>query len=197
MNQNIVKQSLGSFSHFFRFFLLTVALFQCSHLSALTPTYETFDSQSECPFCCDEVIRRQQYYESDHFRVLYNYQPVLEGHSMVMPKRHIKMWEELTSIELEDMHRVMRLVQAAFTEGYGTGEYLMCCQNGLNAGQTVAHLHLHMIPRQERNVWTKLQLWAAMLGRPLTLYFPLNEEQLNRATAPLKEVCDRLEYEGF
>jgi len=175
--------------------LFFIAL-QFLYLPALVPHPSVPAPEAQCAFCSEHVIAKQQYYESSYFRVLYNYEAILPGQSLGLPKRHIKMWEELTTEELVDMYQVMQRVQGAFLDVYGTDEYLMCCQNGANAGQTVAHMHLHMIPRLEKNLWTKLQLWAAMLGRPLVLYSPLTEEQLQDRIAPLAEACAKADQGG-
>ena len=145
----------------------------------------------ECAFCSDEVLKRQTLYEGEKTLVLSNYRPLLPGHSLVLPKRHIARFEELTAEENEELRLTMNKVQRAFEEVYGTDEYLLVLQNGPKAGQTVAHLHFHMIPRVEMNILTKAKLWFTMLGNTPLLTAPLNEKQLAEAYAPLKAALNK------
>ena len=72
--------------------------------------------------------------------------PSTPGHTLVVPKRHVARLTELTEQEhrelwqecLRQQHRLAALAPDGFTVGVNDGEA---------AGQTIAHVHLHVIPR--------------------------------------------------
>src|SRR5487761_1169615 len=73
--------------------------------------------------------------------------PVSQGHSLVVPRRVIGTWWEASVEERADMLALVdelkrRLDAELRPDGYNVG-----FNGGAAAGQTVAHLHLHVIPR--------------------------------------------------
>ncbi|WP_397392709.1 HIT family protein [Polynucleobacter sp.] len=73
--------------------------------------------------------------------------PVSPGHTLVIPKRHIGSWFDITSDEqlalLDLLARAKTVLQDEFNpDGYNIG-----INDGRAAGQTVPHLHMHLIPR--------------------------------------------------
>lgn len=152
-------------------------------LNASTPA----SARTSCAFCREEVIASQTFFEGDHVLVMLNYMPILEGHSMIVPKRHVARIEDLSAEELFEMHQMIQKLSHAFEKVYGSKDLLLCCQNGDNAGQTVPHMHMHVIPRPEANVLTKLKLWYAMLVRPLILASPLTAEEMQAISTPLAQ----------
>jgi len=79
--------------------------------------------------------------------------PVSPGHTLIVPRRHVERWAELALREREAMFELADRVMAelaSFTvppAGYNLGLNL-----GVAAGQTVAHVALHVIPRQRGDV---------------------------------------------
>ena len=79
--------------------------------------------------------------------------PVSVGHSLVVPKRHINSLGELTNCESKEMYelinqRIEELKQAHNPDGFNIGINL-----GESAGQTISHLHIHIIPRYVGDVY--------------------------------------------
>lgn len=78
--------------------------------------------------------------------------PVSPGHVLVIPRRHVASFFDLTEEEVVDlmslMHQVKALVDARFhPDGYNVGINV-----GEAAGQSVFHVHLHLIPRYSGDV---------------------------------------------
>lgn len=113
-----------------------------------------------CPFCRQEVIDSHGFYEGEAVYALLNYQPLLRGHSMVIPKRHVGKYEDLTDAERAEIAHTVRKVGAAFKHAYGSTDYFVAMQNGFEAGQTVQHCHMHVIPRDDARYWAKFRLWT-------------------------------------
>lgn len=100
-----------------------------------------------CPFCeIDErrVIRRMSlaFSARDGF-------PVSEGHTLIISVRHVASVFDLTNGELSDCLALLRSEMESLSasdptiEGWNVG-----VNDGRAAGQTVAHVHLHLIPRR-------------------------------------------------
>jgi len=99
----------------------------------------------ECPFCnADNDVLL---YENGQIRILLDSYPANRGHLLVVPVRHVERWEELTEEEKLAMVRgvdlaIDRLKKTLGPDGFNIGMNL-----GRAAGQSVPHLHLHVIPR--------------------------------------------------
>jgi diadenosine tetraphosphate (Ap4A) HIT family hydrolase len=102
----------------------------------------------ECPFC--KVGR--PILESELAYAIYDLSPVTPGHMLLIPRRHIPDWFETTS---EERHALLDLAQRARDllwrerqpDGFNLGVNV-----GEAAGQTVGHVHLHLIPRYRGDV---------------------------------------------
>lgn len=102
-----------------------------------------------CAFCDPNVLNRQKFYEDDLVLALYTYKPILPGHCLVLPKRHVERFELLTDEEITQIGRVIKKVDQAVTEIFGTSSYLLLQKNGIEVGQSVPHVHVHYIPRKK------------------------------------------------
>ena len=99
-----------------------------------------------CAFCDPRVLERQKFYEDDLVLALYTHKPVLPGHCLVLPKRHVERFEQLTDQEITQMGKVIKKVDRAVTEVFSTSSYLLLQKNGIEVGQSVPHVHVHYIP---------------------------------------------------
>ena len=78
---------------------------------------------------------------------IYNISPLLPGHSLVIPKRHVNTIYDLSDEEFEDMMFFMRNISDLLRKAYNAEGINWTLQEGEPAGQTVSHLHFHLIPR--------------------------------------------------
>ncbi|KUH33315.1 HIT family hydrolase [Thermococcus celericrescens] len=101
----------------------------------------------ECPFCSPkkDVIL----HEDELIRILTDSYPASRGHLLVVPKRHVERWEELTETEKSALIRGMELAIEKLRGTLKPGAFNVGMNLGKAAGQTVPHLHLHVIPRWE------------------------------------------------
>jgi bis(5'-adenosyl)-triphosphatase len=100
----------------------------------------------DCPFCPPSVAAAR-FAESELSLALCNLRPILPGHSLVVPKRHVARLDELAEDEVADLFRFARRVTALLKRQFGGTGADWTVQDGAAAGQTVDHLHLHVIPR--------------------------------------------------
>jgi histidine triad (HIT) family protein len=101
-----------------------------------------------CAFCDQSVLDRQTFYEDELVRALYTYKPVMPGHCLVIPKRHVERFESLTDEEITQMGQTLKKVNLAVAKVFDTSPYLLLQKNGVEVGQSVPHVHFHYIPRK-------------------------------------------------
>lgn len=119
------------------------------------------NTAENCPFC-SSTIEQFTWLETEKIRVIYNVSPILPGHSLVLPKRHVSSLLELGDAELNELfHTVRRAVWILLRAFKGEG-FDMSLQDGKVAGQTVPHLHVHVFPRKFGDLLTD-QNWHSRL----------------------------------
>lgn len=127
-----------------------------------------------CPFCKEEILETQAFYETELAVGLLTYKPAVPGHVLVIPKRHVERFEELTAAEMAAIQELIRKVHEAEKGLFGKDDYLLIQKNGLSAGQSVPHLHFHYLPRipSENHVLFALRFflspyWSAQTGEEM------------------------------
>lgn len=102
----------------------------------------------QCPFCnSDHQLSLQD--ENALAFAFYDKFPVTAFHTLVVPRRHVADYFELTQAEVAAIHELLqrqrkRLKAADATiTGFNVGVNI-----GADAGQTVFHVHVHLIPRR-------------------------------------------------
>ena len=104
-----------------------------------------------CPFCLR--IDAGDFTSSNGSAVAFpDAYPLTRGHLLVVPQRHITALEELTEDELDDIWRLGTSLSLKLQQELGTTSFNLGINIGRAAGQTVEHLHLHVIPRYEGDV---------------------------------------------
>ena len=73
--------------------------------------------------------------------------PVAPGHALIIPRRHVGSFFETTAAERASLLQLLDQAKAMIDAGFGPDAYNIGINNGAAAGQTVAHLHIHLIPR--------------------------------------------------
>jgi ATP adenylyltransferase len=102
----------------------------------------------DCIFCNLEASRIED--ENELFLVIKDLYPVTEGHTLIIPKRHVSSFFELTDEEQSSFLEMLHLQKqklASMDEtitGFNVG-----INDGEDAGQTVMHCHIHLIPRRK------------------------------------------------
>lgn len=105
-------------------------------------------SQTYCAFCDPAVLNRQAFYRDDLVLALYTHKPILPGHCLIIPKRHVERFEGLSKEEELQMSELIKKVNQAAMKVFGTSAYLLLQKNGREVGQEVPHVHFHYVPRK-------------------------------------------------
>lgn len=75
--------------------------------------------------------------------------PVSPGHTLVIPRRHVASYFETTAEERAAMLALLESSKAELDNEFRPDGYNIGINDGQAAGQTVMHLHMHLIPRYE------------------------------------------------
>jgi bis(5'-adenosyl)-triphosphatase len=79
---------------------------------------------------------------------LVNLKPLLPGHVLVSPRRVVPRFNDLTSAEVADLFATVQRVSRMVERVYSASSLNIAIQDGEDAGQSVPHVHAHIIPRR-------------------------------------------------
>jgi len=104
---------------------------------------------ANCIFCnlAGGEIPTATLFENDEFRVILDAGPATKGHCLVLPKAHYANVFEIPDDLLGRAHGVAKMIAQKMTEVTGCDGINIVQNNGEEAGQTVFHFHIHVIPR--------------------------------------------------
>ena len=103
-----------------------------------------------CPFCTLPPARIVK--DNAHALLIRDAYPVSVGHSLVIPKRHVASWFDASAEERTAMLALLDLAKAAIDQEHQPDSCNIGINDGPAAGQTVPHLHMHLIPRYKGDV---------------------------------------------
>lgn len=98
-----------------------------------------------CPFCSlpnDRIVL-----ESAAALVIRDAFPVSPGHTLIIPRRHVGSFFETTEDERDQLLALLDAAKRGLEDELKPAGYNIGINDGEAAGQTVMHLHLHLIPR--------------------------------------------------
>lgn len=102
----------------------------------------------ECPFCKikDTLL------ENDKSFAIYDKYPVNNGHILIIPKRHINSFFETTKEEKKSLLDLLEKAKTFLDDNLNPDGYNIGINEGKYAGQTIDHLHIHLIPRYHGDI---------------------------------------------
>lgn len=105
--------------------------------------------KDDCIFCklANGVFETNTVYEDDQFRVILDAAPATKGHALILPKEHYANIYEIDENVAADAMKLAKKLITKFTDVLGCDGYNIVQNNGEDAGQTVFHFHMHLIPR--------------------------------------------------
>lgn len=86
-------------------------------------------------------------YEDDDFKAILDVNPAARGHVIILPKNHAANIYELPDEDVSKIMVVAKKIATAIEKAYHCDGVNILQNNGEAAGQTVFHLHVHVIPR--------------------------------------------------
>jgi histidine triad (HIT) family protein len=149
-----------------------------------------------CPFC--EFVRDTSsppiFHEGASCVAMVADSAMSEGHSLIVPKRHVERFAELTELERAELMEISTTVIRSITDVMRkrsdfSGDFNICLNDGAVAGQRVPHLHFHVVPRYPTGDGpvTPGASWGQ--GAPRTR---LSSESIEQSAGELRAVNSRI-----
>ncbi|MCM0756763.1 HIT domain-containing protein [Desulfovibrio aminophilus] len=103
----------------------------------------------DCPFCLGNITQ-QILHANEHAFAILDLYPVSKGHHLIITKRHVPDYFSLTPEEKSSIDNLIGVTRASLLSsdnsitGFNIGVNI-----GASAGQTIFHVHIHIIPRRD------------------------------------------------
>ncbi len=111
----------------------------------------TLGEGEECRFCLSKPGRRIMI-EGKYGFAAWDRHPASPGHFLVIPYRHFSDYFDITDEEREELWRLVAEGKKMADEAHSPDGYNIGINVGLWAGQSIPHLHIHVIPRYQGDV---------------------------------------------
>jgi len=93
-------------------------------------------------------VTRQVFYRTSLSYAIVNLKPIVPGHVLVIPHRPVPRLSDLTTPELASLMTSVQKVGRVIERVYEGDALTIACQDGKAAGQSVPHVHFHLLPRK-------------------------------------------------
>lgn len=105
----------------------------------------------DCLFCkfAKGEIPVNKVYEDEDFIVIRDINPQAKNHFLAIPKTHFKLLSEMTEDDAERLKRILKKIPTLEKELELTNGYRLVINQGDDAGQTVPHMHIHILSGQK------------------------------------------------
>ena len=103
-----------------------------------------------CIFC--NIEKKRIILENSKSYAILDYYPISKGHALIIPKRHI---DSIFHLKIEQYNALLELLnkmQKYLLEKFMPDAFNIGINDGEIAGQTIAHLHIHLIPRYKDDI---------------------------------------------
>ena len=114
---------------------------------------------NDCIFCkiIDGTIPSLKIYEDEHVYAFMDVAPLTKGHTLLVPKQHVKDLFEMPEDVARNLYGVAPKIANAIKDAFDSKGMNTINNNGAFAGQTVFHYHLHFIPRYDETDGLKVK----------------------------------------
>jgi ATP adenylyltransferase len=99
-----------------------------------------------CPLCV-AIAGGAAIVEGETSVALLDKYPLSPGHCLILPRRHVPLFWDLSRSELAALFDLVSEAKAVVDERFQPGGYNIGVNVGEVAGQTIQHVHIHLIPR--------------------------------------------------
>ena len=105
----------------------------------------------QCRFC--NKTKQKIIYLNELFFVTRDSYPVTKHHTLIIPHRHVSNFFDLNDNEINDLNKILKKQRQSLLDldkeitGFNIG-----VNAGADAGQTIMHVHIHLIPRRKGDI---------------------------------------------
>ncbi len=118
-------------------------------------------------------------YEDEHVIAFLDIQPLTRGHTLVVPKEPAPSFDQLSTESASALGGALPAICRGVMKATGAIAYNLIQNNGHEAGMSVAHVHIHIIPRFPES--THSFLWE---------YGTINHEEASSLAESIRELLD-------
>ncbi|KAI8931194.1 hypothetical protein NX059_011544 [Plenodomus lindquistii] len=101
------------------------------------------------------VVTNQVFHLTRLSFAIVNLKPLLPGHVLVSPRRIVPRFNDLSPTEVQDLFATVQRVSRMVERVFGASALNIAIQDGVDAGQSVPHVHAHIIPRKKNDLEAK------------------------------------------
>ncbi|XP_076884528.1 bifunctional bis(5'-adenosyl)-triphosphatase/adenylylsulfatase FHIT-like [Bidens hawaiensis] len=167
---------------------------RCHLLSVVPPSYSarlqiakaassSSSTQMDYKFGAYKIDPKEVFYSTHLSYALVNLRPVLPGHVLVCPRREVKRFVDLTTEETNDLWISAQKIGKQLENYHKASSLTFTIQDGPHAGQTVPHVHIHILPRKGRDFENNDEIYEAIdeKEKELKKIFDLDKERTDRS----------------
>ncbi len=102
-----------------------------------------------CAFCTNPDVKKRTIIENDLAFAFPTNTPIVPGHILIVPKRHIQYYEAATPEEKVAIEELREKIKAASLKAFEAQGFNYAWNEEEIGGQSVPHFHLHIVPRKK------------------------------------------------
>ncbi len=118
-----------------------------------------------CPYCDKSIFESQVVHQGDYVSVIATHKPAALGHLLIIPNRHVVTFDGLSESEIQEIGQLVGQVHQKYLTALRASDYVLLQKNGPTAGQSVPHVHVHIMPRS--NTVSMLSFVIRLFVRPI------------------------------
>ena len=129
------------------------------------------------------------FFENEMIYAMVNTKPVVPGHVLIVPQRTVQRFYDLTNDEMTEMMSSAKKIGKVVEDLFKATALTFVIQDGKDAGQSVEHVHLHILPRRPGDFEKNDDVYDILEGKPNSTKIDLD----NMPPRTEKELSDESE----
>lgn len=160
----------------------------------IEPAVDSYEIDAESiryKFADQDIASCQVFIRTRYSFGFVNHRPVLKGHVLISPLRVCEKFTELSKAEVADLFQLVQRVERVLEELHDTKSTTLTLQDGVDAGQSVFHVHVHILPRKPTDFDGKVdQIYRELQNHDkahVTKYKQLTTEEMSVVARELRQ----------
>ncbi|KAJ4706394.1 bis(5'-adenosyl)-triphosphatase [Melia azedarach] len=182
---------LNSVAPSYRWWLASHSSKRCRFISS-TAAVAAKMSMEQYSFGPYKIDAKEVFYSTSLSYAMVNLRPLFPGHVLVCPKREVKRFVDLTVDETSDLWITAQKVGGQLECYHKASSLTFAIQDGPQAGQTVPHVHIHILPRKAGDFENNDEIYDAIDAKEKELKqkLDLDKERKDRSLEEMAQEAD-------